>query len=97
MQEAIHLLDRSEIERIVQQAKQLNYSSESVREGERLLALAEEEFFQLEIERAEQLGVSACCWVHRRTFGVLSTAVSSCATFFSVATRRATPSRPSRD
>lgn len=91
------MLDRSEIERIVQQAKQLNYSSESVREGERLLALAEEEFFQLEIERAEQLGVGVCCSVHRRTFGVLSTVASSCATFCFVATRSATPSRPSRD
>ena len=35
----------------------MNYTSETVNEGKRLLALADEEFFQLEIERAEQMGV----------------------------------------
>jgi len=41
----------------VAQAAKLCYSSENVMEAKRLLALSEEEFFQLEISRAEQLGV----------------------------------------
>lgn len=46
----------------MEQADKLCYSSEKVKEAKRLLALSEEDFFQLEIARAEQLGVgeSSC-------------------------------------
>ena len=57
MKEALNILDREELTRILEQASRLNYSSDSTREGARLISLPEEEFFQLEIERAEQLGV----------------------------------------
>ena len=57
MKEALNILDREELTRILEQASRLNYSSDSTREGPRLISPPEEEFFQLEIERAEQLGV----------------------------------------
>ena len=50
-------LEREQIEKLINKANDLNYTSETVNEGKRLLALADEEFFQLEIERAEQMGV----------------------------------------
>ena len=57
MTEALNILDREELIRILEQASRLNYSSDNTREGTRLISLPEEDFFQLEIERAEQLGV----------------------------------------
>lgn len=57
LREALYTLERAQIERLVEQAKRLNYSSETVAEGKRLLALQDEEFFELEIQRAEELGV----------------------------------------
>lgn len=62
----MYSLERSQIEKLITQADQLSYDSDSVREGKRLLALEEEEFFQLEIERAEQLGVILCSLIHYR-------------------------------
>ena len=50
-------MERAQIERLVEQAKRLNYSSDTVAEGKRLLSLQDEEFFELEIQRAEELGV----------------------------------------
>ena len=52
-------MERTQIERLVEQSKRLNYSSETVAEGKRLLALQDEEFFELEIQRAEELGVGS--------------------------------------
>lgn len=64
MTEALNILDREELTRILEQASRLNYTSDNTREGTRLLGLPEEEFFQLEIERAEQLGVRIQCIIH---------------------------------
>lgn len=41
----------------MKQSERLNYSSDTVAEGKRLLSLQDEEFFELEIQRAEELGV----------------------------------------
>lgn len=80
MREALYTLERAQITKLIEQADRLTYSSDTVIEGKRLLALPEEEFFELEIQRAEQLGVGVGRRVNGRTFRDWWIGKSNCAT-----------------